>query len=717
MKKHLQYYFSAALNSYAILFFSQNRILGALLLVVSFFNFDAGLSGLISVIGSVLLVNTLGFKKEDIKSGLYSFNSLLLGIGFGTFFSFSFAYWLWLAAACLLCVVLSVNLSSFLGKYALPALSIPFVLTFWMVLIAANGYLGMGLLQKGSSLIFELNTNPPSHFSQLCLFFDHLHAPAHVLLFFRSVSAILFQNSVLAGIIISIGFLIHSRIGFSLLVLGFIASCVINQLTGTYPGGISNYYLGANFMMVSCAIGGFFLIPSWRAYVWAIAVIPFTFLVLNGLSRVLLLYNLPVLSMPFCLVTLGLLYFFMLRKKPGKLQLTPFQYYSPETNLYQFLNSRQRLKDFKYFNLSLPFMGAWTVSQGYEGSITHKGDWQHALDFVLKDFDDKTYQLPGVKAEDYYCFNKPVLAVADGQIEEVIGHIDDNAIGQVNLQQNWGNTIVIKHAENLYSKVSHLKKNSIKVKVGDYVKQGDIIALCGNSGRSPEPHLHFQVQCTPYIGAKTYPYPFAYFTVQGQTELKTFEVPQEGNIIERPEINPYLKNAFHFQPGYVAAVTGDNGDTETWEVFTDDFNSTYFFCHENQALVYFVSNANVFYFTRFYGERNSLLFRFYQLAYKINYSQQPVADHFAVDAESLNPALWLQDFLAPFYRFIQNTYSNSIETRPDGLIVHSKVNRQLLRRDKRLLQAEVFVDSKGIQGFALQCQSKNLKVKWETSSV
>ncbi|QIL39782.1 peptidoglycan DD-metalloendopeptidase family protein [Pedobacter sp. HDW13] len=665
----------------------------------------------------MLLVTVLGFKKEDIKSGLYSFNSLLLGIGFGTFFGFSFAFWLWLSAACLLCVVLSVNLTSLLGKYALPGLSIPFVLTFWMVLIAANGYLGMGLLQKGSSLIFELNANPPSRFAQLCHLFDHLSVPAYVLLFFRSVSAILFQNSVLAGIIISIGFFIHSRIGFSLLVIGFITACVINHLTGTYPEGISNYHLGANFMMVSCAIGGFFLIPSWRSYLWAIAVIPFTFLVLNGLSRILVLFNLPVFSLPFCLVTIGLLYFFMLRKKAGKLQLTPLQHYSPETNLYQFLNGQYRLKDFKYFNFSLPFMGAWTVSQGYEGEITHKGDWQHALDFVLKDIDNKSYQLPGLKLEDYYCFNKPVLAVGDGVVKEVIGHVDDNAIGQVNLQQNWGNTIVIKHAENLYSKVSHLKKNSIKVKVGDYVKQGDIIALCGNSGRSPEPHLHFQVQCTPYIGSKTYPYPIAYFTSANQAILHSFEIPEEGSAVERPEINPYLKNAFHFQPGYIASATGDNGQVETWEVFTDDFNATYFFCQENQAVAYFVSNANIFYFTRFYGDKNALLFRFYQIAYKVNYSAQPVADRFAIDAESFNPALWLQDILAPFYSFVRHNYCNSVKTDASALIIHAAVNKQLSGGSKQLSNGEIFIGYKGIKEFAVQYKNKHLKVKWETSSV
>ena len=35
---------------------------------------------------------------------------------------------------------------------------------------------------------------------------------------------------------------------------------------------------------------------------------------------------------------------------------------------------------------------------------------------------------------------------------------------------------------------------SATVKVGDKVKQGDVIAKCGNSGYTGEPHLHFQLQ-------------------------------------------------------------------------------------------------------------------------------------------------------------------------------------------------------------------------------
>ncbi len=72
-----------------------------------------------------------------------------------------------------------------------------------------------------------------------------------------------------------------------------------------------------------------------------------------------------------------------------------------------------------------------------------------------------------MKPEDFYCFNKPVLAPADGWVEEILDGVEDNAIDQVNLTQNWGNTIVIKHADKLYTKLSHLKNNSFRVGKGD----------------------------------------------------------------------------------------------------------------------------------------------------------------------------------------------------------------------------------------------------------
>ena len=65
-----------------------------------------------------------------------------------------------------------------------------------------------------------------------------------------------------------------------------------------------------------------------------------------------------------------------------------------------------------------------------------------------------------------------VLAPADGTIELVVDRIPDNMVGEVNLKENWGNTVIIKHDDHLYSSLSHLKEGSIRVREGDSSKRG-----------------------------------------------------------------------------------------------------------------------------------------------------------------------------------------------------------------------------------------------------
>ncbi|MEI7502602.1 MAG: urea transporter [Paludibacter sp.] len=280
------------------------------------------------------------------------------------------------------------------------------------------------------------------------------------------------------------------------------------QFSGSGTASINYYNIGANYIMVAIAVGGFFIIPSRYSFYWTILLVPLTTLVLLFFSKLFDFVHLPVFSLPFSFVVILFVYFMQMRTKITKLFLTPVQYYSPEINLYSFNNNKDRNTQFLYFPLYMPFWGKWTISQGHNGDYTHKGDWGNAFDFVINDEFHKTYKSNGMLCEDYYCYNKPVLAPADGFVEEIIDHIDDNEIGKVNTINNWGNTIIIRHLNGLYTQMSHLKKGSFKFTKGEFVKRGDLVAQCGNSGRSPEPHLHFQVQVSPLLGSKTLNYPF-----------------------------------------------------------------------------------------------------------------------------------------------------------------------------------------------------------------
>ncbi len=706
----------ATLNSYSAIFFFNNKILASVILLVTFFNFFAGLSGLIAVLVTVLLANSMGMDKIQLKNGIYSFNALLTGLGMGTFFDPGYVFFSLLLLAALLTLLLSVTLSGWLGKNGLPFLSIPFVLAFWFIVLPSSQFENLGLTQRN---IFWINEVYAIGGNSMLSFFQTIDTlPIHKMLdiYLRSMSSIFFQSNLVAGIVISLVLLLSSRIAFSLSILGFLSAYLFAQFSGSEAASITYYNIGANYIMVAIALGGFFIIPSGYSYLWSVLLVPLTSLVLLFMSKLFGFIQLPVFSLPFSFVVILFVYFLKLRINPSKLKLTPIQYYSPEINLYTFNNNKDRLAHFLYFPFYLPFWGEWTVTQGHDGNHTHKGDWGKAFDFMIKDDNLKTYTSNGLLCENYYCYNKPVLAPADGIVEEIIDNVDDNEIGKVNTLNNWGNTIIIRHLTGLYSQISHLKKGSFKVAKGDFVKCGDLLAACGNSGRSPEPHLHFQVQTTPMLGAKTIYYPVAYYHRKGKTqlELQQFSAPSEGDVVSGITVNSQLKTAFDIMPGSSLSYlyTDVNGleITEQWETYTDAYNNKYLYSKENESFAYYVNDGSMFYFTAFYGDKKSLLYYFYLSAYKVflaNAGAVTIKDAMPLNTiRNKKMRIWLHDFVAPFYTYIKSEYSVKVAAAdkvfgPDTLSINSGIDITIWGKTRNESKSTITIKDNCIKEYLL----------------
>jgi len=705
----------AILNSYSVIFFFNNKIIACVLMLVSFFNFYAGLSGLIAVTIAVLIANSMNLDKVQLKRGLFSFNALLTGIGMGTFFDPGPVFYTLLALAALLTLMLSVTLSGWMNKYGLPVLSIPFVFTFWFIVLPSAQFENLGLTQRNIYWMNEMYAMGGNHLLNLFQSIDTLPVHSLVDTYLRSLSSIIFQSNLVAGILIAACLLISSRIAFSLSIVGFLSAYFFAQFSGSAASSITYYNIGANYIMVALAVGGFFIIPSRYSYLWTVLLVPVTTLVLLFFSKLLGFIHLPVFSLPFSVTVIFFVYFLQYRKKAGKLILTPFQYYSPEMNLYTYNNNnRERQYHFLYFPLYLPFWGEWTISQAHDGKHTHKGDWGKAFDFMLLDQENKSFNSNGLLCENYYCYNMPVLAPADGVVEEIIDHIDDNEIGKVNTTNNWGNTIIIRHLPGLYTQLSHLRKGSFKVSTGDFVRQGDLIANCGNSGRSPEPHIHFQVQTSPTVGSKTLDYPFAYYhkCENGKIRLYQFSKPEEGSKVSGVTDNPLLKTAFDIMPGVSLSFQYENekkqAKTEEWEAYTDAYNNKYLYCKQTESSAYYVNDGIMFYFTAFYGNKKSLLYYFYLTAYKV-FLGNP--DHEVVkDAMPLNIirnrrfSLWIHDFIAPFYNYMRVLYSIKIANNPTTLdtgkaVLESDIHVSLYGRLHPESSGIIYADNTGISGF------------------
>jgi len=188
--------------------------------------------------------------------------------------------------------------------------------------------------------------------------------------------------------------------------------------------------------------------------------------------------------------------------------------------------------------LSLPFKGRWLVFWGgdtKELNLHHDAPNQRfAFDFLGANEEGETHKGEGTVNENYLAFGREVLAPADGNITDVISGVRDNVLGSMNPYSALGNAVFIQHREHEVSVLAHLKLDSTTVKVGDKVKRGQVIGLCGNSGNSSEPHLHYHLQNTPIIqdgtGIKCY-YQKVIVLENGKKQSKVNYSPIKGQII------------------------------------------------------------------------------------------------------------------------------------------------------------------------------------------
>jgi urea transporter/murein DD-endopeptidase MepM/ murein hydrolase activator NlpD len=716
-KQHIR----GAILGYAYLFFSNSSWLGLLLMGVTFFDAVAGGSGLIAIAVCQLCSYLFKFNRSAVVDGTYSYNALMVGLALGSYYQWSLQYLAILIIASMLCLFLTVWIGGRLYKRGLPLLSIPFLLTVWVLVLGLFNFSGVKLLVKSE---FTLQQWFPNLFSSVSNIIDASGISDLLHLYLRSISAILFQYNDLAGIIIATALLVRSRMAFALSIYGFLIGYgFYHFFEGDFTPLIYSY-IGFNFILTAIALGGFFIVPSWRSHLLLVFTIPVTALLLSALHTVFSKLELPLYSLPFNIIVLMVIGALQMRIFSRGLELVIFQQFSPELNHYKHIYYLKRFAGQFYYHLQLPVMGEWHVPQGYNGSITHKDEWKYALDFDVINEEGKTFTGSGLGLRDYFCYDLPVLAPAAGHVTSIRDGVPDNAIADINLGENWGNTIIIKHADGFFTKLSHLKPGSLKVKEGDYVQRGEIVASCGSSGRSPEPHLHFQAQATPAIGSHTIQYPFAYFLEKRDDSYRfhSFEIPREGSIVRNVIPTAPLAKAFEFTPGdSIQWIIEEQGVSKelTWAVQADSGNRKYLYCNSTGAAAYFHNDGVLAYFTDFYGSRKSLLYCFYLAFQKVltgQYKGVTVEDWLLPQAFFSPAIMMIQDFLAPVFHFAEGRYHFAFgECTRNGIgeliRIHTRSYGTLFGKTIKTLHTTMNIRQGGIEDITFDWGARKITAK------
>jgi murein DD-endopeptidase MepM/ murein hydrolase activator NlpD len=165
-----------------------------------------------------------------------------------------------------------------------------------------------------------------------------------------------------------------------------------------------------------------------------------------------------------------------------------------------------------------------------------------AIDWVRLNADGRTFSGDPKDNKNYRSYGSDALAVADGIVTEVKDGIPENIPGPdsravpITLETIGGNHVILDIGQGRFALYAHLQPGSLKVKLGDHVRRGQVLGLVGNSGNSTEPHLHFHMSNgNSPLGSEGIPYALDSFDAKPKADAPVtkhrLEIPSENEIV------------------------------------------------------------------------------------------------------------------------------------------------------------------------------------------
>lgn len=522
---------AGVLSAYSGILFADHPLIGLLYLVATFWFPNVGIAGLIGA--AVGMAIGYALRLPYATSGVNVYSSLLVGLSLGAYYELNLVLLVLITLSAALTVLLAAALRDILWRLGkLPVLSLPFVLVALTSALAARAYGGLTPYYAPSQL-------PPAVFS------------GWLDTFFSTLGSTFFSPHPLVGLLLFAGILFRSRYLAFLCLAGFASGQFVFTILAADPAPGLLEWTGFNFALTAMALGGIFAVPSIATFAVAVVGAGASAIVTGALSQYLLIYSLPVMALPFLLTTLTFLAALRLRVSASSPILLLEKPGLPETNFEHARLARARLGSIGSVPLLAPFLGEWQVYQGFDGKHTHKDQWRFALDFHRVE-DGRSFSADGLVLEDYHCFGLPVLSPGYGIVVAVKDSLIDNLPGELDLKNNWGNHVLIQTDSGLFVLLAHLKQFSITVKEGERVTPKTPIGKCGNSGRSPQPHLHLQVQHHSSLGGATVPFHLVSSIVRPEDEEAGYRVVAtlaEGDAVQRADEDYRLAAVLHLPVG------------------------------------------------------------------------------------------------------------------------------------------------------------------------
>jgi urea transporter len=280
--------------------FQDNPLSGVLFIAaIAWGSFAAGVpqvlfGGLLAVVAATCTAQWLRVDPASLRSGLYGFNGVLVGLALATFIAPGLLLWVYVVLGAAVSVV-AMEATAIMGKSRdMPALTFPFVLVTWLLLLATYGFAGLwGAALPAAGVVAPFTSMTATR----------LDAGLFVQATLLSISQVFLKGSVIAALLFLAGLAVNSFAAAVAAVAGAVVAVITAHALGAESDLVTGGLLGFSPVLTAVALGAVFHQPSLRVAAYAALGTVFTVIAQAAFNVALTPLAIPALTGPFVLVT------------------------------------------------------------------------------------------------------------------------------------------------------------------------------------------------------------------------------------------------------------------------------------------------------------------------------------------------------------------------------------------------------------------------------
>ena len=294
------WFVDVCLRGIAQVMLQNNPLTGALFLaaiVWASYAADAyrlAIAAIVAVVVATVTAQWLRVDSNELESGLYGYNATLVGLTLATFLEPGALLWSYVVFGAIVSVIATLATFHVLKPWGLPALTAPFVLIAWLMLLASYGFAGL----SGSSLPTGAVVGAYQPYQT-----DPLDILGFIQGVFLSISQVFLKADGVAALLLVAGLAVSSIAAAAFAVGAAALAVATAHLLGAESDLITGGLLGFSPVLTAITLGTVFYRPSPRVAAYAALGAAFTVVTQAAMNVALTPLAIPALTAPFVLVS------------------------------------------------------------------------------------------------------------------------------------------------------------------------------------------------------------------------------------------------------------------------------------------------------------------------------------------------------------------------------------------------------------------------------